>query len=58
MLTGNTKFTPMTGGSWVDVRDVAQLHIEALITPAASNKRFSVSNSEYLDARSSLRVCC
>jgi nucleoside-diphosphate-sugar epimerase len=35
------------GGAYVDVRDVAQLHIEALVTPEASNKRFLVSNSKH-----------
>lgn len=34
-------------GSLVDVRDVAQLHIDALVTEGASNQRFSVSNSTF-----------
>lgn len=33
-------------GSMVDVRDVAQLHIDALVTEGASNQRFSVSNTD------------
>ncbi|GAA5914375.1 SDR family oxidoreductase [Sporobolomyces salmoneus] len=33
-------------GSLVDVRDVAQLHIDALVTEGASNQRFSVSNMD------------
>ncbi|GAA6018687.1 hypothetical protein JCM11491_001261 [Sporobolomyces phaffii] len=33
-------------GSLVDVRDVAKLHIEALVTEGAANERFSVSNTD------------
>lgn len=48
-LTGAKKDADATvgSGSWVDVRDVAQLHIEALVVPEASNLRFSVSNCMY-----------
>lgn len=35
-------------GQFVDVRDVAQLHIEALTTPDAGGKRFLVSNSTFV----------
>lgn len=47
-LTGAKKDEDATAGSgsFVDVRDVAQLHIEALVVPEASNKRFLVSNSQ------------
>jgi nucleoside-diphosphate-sugar epimerase len=34
-------------GSYVDVRDVAQLHIDALVNPEAANKRFIVSRGEF-----------
>ncbi|GAA5878181.1 hypothetical protein JCM16303_002873 [Sporobolomyces ruberrimus] len=33
-------------GSLVDVRDVAKIHIEALVTEGAANQRFSVSNTD------------
>lgn len=34
-------------GCYVDVRDVAQLHLEALVTPDAGNKRFAVNHGEF-----------
>jgi len=33
-------------GSLVDVRDVARIHIDCLVTEEAGNERFSVSNGE------------
>jgi hypothetical protein len=48
-LTGNKKAEDALApnGSYVDVRDVARLHIDALVTPEASNKRFAVSNGAF-----------
>ena len=34
-------------GSYVDVRDVARIHVEALCTPEAGGKRFLVSSSSF-----------
>lgn len=31
---------------WVDVRDLAQAHVQALITPEASNRRFTIAAPE------------
>ncbi|GAA5992961.1 hypothetical protein JCM5350_003061 [Sporobolomyces pararoseus] len=47
-LTGEKDSEAATAGfgSMVDVRDVAQLHIDALVTEGASNQRFSVSNTD------------
>ncbi|GAA6044393.1 hypothetical protein JCM8097_002086 [Rhodosporidiobolus ruineniae] len=33
-------------GSFVDVRDVARIHIDALVTPEAGNERFLVAHSD------------
>ena len=40
-------------GSLVDVRDVAQLHIDALVTEGAANQRFSVSHCALLPLKAS-----
>ncbi|KAI5474685.1 D-lactaldehyde dehydrogenase [Pseudohyphozyma bogoriensis] len=46
-LTGAKKDeqVPGPGGNFVDVRDVAKLHIEALLTEGAANERFAASNN-------------
>ncbi|KAG2734039.1 hypothetical protein G9P44_003564 [Scheffersomyces stipitis] len=38
---------PTKGPVWVDVRDLANAHIKALITPGASNQRFMVSAGDF-----------
>ena len=38
---------PKPAGQFADVEDVASLHVEALLTPEASNKRFLVANSTF-----------
>ncbi|EIW55904.1 NAD-P-binding protein [Trametes versicolor FP-101664 SS1] len=35
------------GGSWVDVRDIAQAHVEALLKPEAAGNRFIVSSGGF-----------
>ncbi|MDQ7877677.1 aldehyde reductase [Microbacterium sp. QXD-8] len=40
MLRGDLPAAPPFGTGWVDVRDVADLHIRAMIDPAADGERF------------------
>jgi hypothetical protein len=48
-LTGNKKDEDAVAaaGSYVDVRDVARIHIDALATPEACNERFLVSTCAF-----------
>lgn len=47
-LNGNKSDEDATqpAGMYVDVRDVAKCHVDALATPEAGNKRFCVSAGE------------
>jgi dihydroflavonol-4-reductase len=47
MLTGAVKALPRLGFSIVDVRDVADLHIAAMLSPAAAGERF-IAAGEFL----------
>jgi dihydroflavonol-4-reductase len=40
LLTGALPFCPPFGTGWVDVRDVADLHLRAMTDPAAAGERF------------------
>ncbi|WP_433042592.1 SDR family oxidoreductase [Dactylosporangium sp. CS-033363] len=40
MLTGSLPACPPFGSGWVDVRDVADLHLRAMTDPAAAGERF------------------
>jgi dihydroflavonol-4-reductase len=46
MLRGKIPFVPKTAFPMVDVRDVAQLHVQALKNKAAAGKRFIVSGPD------------
>jgi nucleoside-diphosphate-sugar epimerase len=43
MLDGDLPFCPPFGSSWVDVRDVADLHLRAMTDPAAAGERWLAS---------------
>ncbi|QIW96406.1 hypothetical protein AMS68_001924 [Peltaster fructicola] len=40
MLTGGLPFVPKLSVGWVDVRDVADLHIKAMLSPQAAGERY------------------
>ncbi len=46
MLEGKMKYVPKIYSDYVDVRDVADLHILAMEKPEANNERFIASSSE------------
>lgn len=48
MLEGKVKAVPNVDSGYVDVRDVASLHILAMTTPAASGQRFLATTGETL----------
>lgn len=41
---------------WVDVRDLAQAHVEALLKPEAGNKRFTIASPERFSYEKAARV--
>lgn len=43
MLDGDVPACPPFGTSWVDVRDVADLHLRAMTDPAAAGERWLAS---------------
>ncbi|MFE4583029.1 NAD-dependent epimerase/dehydratase family protein [Streptomyces chartreusis] len=43
MLSGEVTVCPPFGSSWVDVRDVADLHLRAMTAPAAAGERWLAS---------------
>ncbi len=48
MLNGKTAVVPQVDSGYVDVRDVASLHLLAMMTPAAANQRFLATTGETL----------
>lgn len=48
MLESNQKYVPKIYSDYVDVRDVADLHILAMLRPEANGQRFIASSSENL----------
>lgn len=46
MLSGQIPALPRLKVGWVDVRDVAQLHMKAMLEPQANGQRFLVSTEE------------
>lgn len=48
MLEGKVKAVPNVDSGYIDVRDVASLHILAMTTPAASGQRFLATTGETL----------
>ncbi|KAF8531162.1 hypothetical protein JB92DRAFT_3139046 [Gautieria morchelliformis] len=38
---------PRRGGDWVDVRDVATVHVNAIVTEAAGGEHFIVASGPY-----------
>lgn len=46
MLEGKLKSVPKVHSDYVDVRDVAELHILAMVRPEASGERFIASSAE------------
>jgi nucleoside-diphosphate-sugar epimerase len=59
MLTGKTKAVPRVNSGYVDVRDVASMHILAMTEPAAAGQRFLATTGEtysMLDVANILRA--
>ncbi|MFJ4172445.1 SDR family oxidoreductase [Microbacterium sp. NPDC089696] len=48
MLTGALPVCPPFGTGWVDVRDVADLHLRAMVDPAAAGERFLATSGHSL----------
>ncbi|MCS0647079.1 NAD-dependent epimerase/dehydratase family protein [Curtobacterium flaccumfaciens] len=48
MLNGDVPACPPFGSSWVDVRDVADLHLQAMTDPAAAGQRWLASAGKSL----------
>ncbi|KAF8526820.1 hypothetical protein JB92DRAFT_3108057 [Gautieria morchelliformis] len=47
MIKGQKDIASTPGGNWVDVRDVATAHVNAIVTEAAGGERFIVASGPY-----------
>jgi nucleoside-diphosphate-sugar epimerase len=56
MLAGDLPVCPPFGSSWVDVRDVADLHLRAMTDPAAAGERWLASAGRSLRAVEVARI--